>query len=36
MSFPSYRPRRLRSRETLRKLVRETDLSVNDLIMPLF
>ncbi|MFQ5862488.1 MAG: porphobilinogen synthase [Candidatus Brocadiales bacterium] len=36
MPFPSYRPRRLRSRETLRKLVRETDLSANDLIMPLF
>ncbi len=36
MLFPSYRPRRLRSKEAIRRLVRETDLSVNDLIMPLF
>lgn len=30
------RPRRLRTSETLRKLVRETSLSVNDFIYPLF
>ncbi len=36
MRFPSYRPRRLRRTENLRRLVRETTLSVNDLIMPLF
>lgn len=36
MPFPSYRPRRLRKNNTLRKLVRETELSINDLIMPLF
>ncbi|MEA5583210.1 porphobilinogen synthase [Nodularia harveyana UHCC-0300] len=31
-----YRPRRLRRTETLRKMVRETTLSVNDLIYPMF
>jgi porphobilinogen synthase len=36
MRFPIYRPRRLRRTENLRRLVRETALSVNDLIMPLF
>ena len=36
MPFPSSRPRRLRRNETLRRLVRETNLSVNDLVMPLF
>lgn len=36
MRFPIYRPRRLRRTENLRRLVRETTLSVNDLIMPLF
>ena len=36
MHFPKYRPRRLRSNELLRSLVRETQLSVKDLIMPLF
>jgi porphobilinogen synthase len=30
------RPRRLRSSETMRRLVRETELSVNDLVYPLF
>jgi len=30
------RPRRLRRTETLRRLVRETELSVNDLVYPLF
>jgi porphobilinogen synthase len=34
--FPDYRPRRLRRTETLRRLVRETRLSVDDLILPLF
>jgi porphobilinogen synthase len=36
MHFPIYRPRRLRRNENLRRLVRETKLSVDDLIMPLF
>ncbi|MCB9489734.1 MAG: porphobilinogen synthase [Deltaproteobacteria bacterium] len=36
MSFPIQRPRRLRATETLRRMVRETSLSVDDLIMPLF
>lgn len=36
MLFPDYRPRRMRRSEALRKMVRETALSVNDLIMPLF
>ncbi len=34
--FPRVRPRRLRRTETLRALVRETELSVNDFIYPLF
>ena len=34
--FPQKRLRRLRRNETVRKLVRETTLSVNDLIYPLF
>jgi len=36
MSFPAQRPRRLRRNENLRRMVRETHLSVDDLIMPLF
>jgi porphobilinogen synthase len=36
MAFPEERPRRLRKNENLRRLVRETTLSVDDLIMPLF
>jgi len=36
MLFPDYRPRRLRQNEGLRKMIRETHLSVNDLILPLF
>jgi porphobilinogen synthase len=36
MRFPTYRPRRLRRNENFRRLVRETTLSVDDLIMPLF
>jgi len=36
MEFPTYRPRRLRRTETLRRMVRETRLSVDNLIMPLF
>ena len=35
-TFPIYRPRRLRANENLRRLVRETTLSVNDLIYPMF
>src|SRR6516165_6645343 len=34
--FPSERPRRLRHHPVLRELVRETTLSVHDLILPLF
>ena len=36
MSFPEQRPRRMRRREALRRLVRETDLSPRHLIAPLF
>ena len=36
MGFPIHRLRRLRANETLRRMVRETTLSVNDLILPLF
>lgn len=36
MLFPDYRPRRMRQNEAFRKMVRETSLSVNDLILPLF
>ncbi len=36
MIFPQYRPRRLRRNETIRSMVRETSLSVSNLIYPLF
>lgn len=36
MWFPEYRPRRLRRNEALRSLIRETQLSINDLVQPLF
>ena len=36
MNFPIYRPRRLRKTEGLRRMVRETTLAVDDLILPLF
>ena len=36
MHFPMRRPRRLRRSETIRRMVRETVLQVDDLIMPLF
>jgi porphobilinogen synthase len=36
MLFPDYRPRRMRRNEALRKMVRETALSVDDFILPLF
>ena len=36
MKFPDYRPRRTRQNEKLRKLVRETELSLNQLVMPYF
>jgi porphobilinogen synthase len=36
MLFPDYRPRRLRQNENFRRMVRETRLSVDDLILPLF
>jgi porphobilinogen synthase len=36
MFFPEYRPRRLRQNEAFRRMVRETRLSVDDFILPLF
>ncbi len=36
MNFPDYRARRLRRNENFRRLVRETVLSVDDLVLPLF
>ncbi len=36
MYFPIYRPRRLRRNETLRRMIRETRLSPDDFIYPLF
>jgi porphobilinogen synthase len=36
MSFPTQRPRRLRSRPALRRLARETQIAPQDLIYPLF
>jgi porphobilinogen synthase len=36
MQFPEYRPRRMRRTENLRRMVRETHLSVADFIYPLF
>lgn len=36
MLFPDYRPRRLRRNEQFRRMIRETTLSVDDLILPLF
>lgn len=36
MAFPLHRPRRLRRTETLRRMVRETRLSPDNLIQPLF
>ncbi|MDD2619794.1 MAG: porphobilinogen synthase [Syntrophomonadaceae bacterium] len=36
MGFPENRMRRLRSNETIRSMVRETSLSINDFIYPLF
>ena len=36
MTFPTERPRRLRSTPALRQLVAETTLSLDDLVAPLF
>ena len=36
MNFPEYRPRRLRKNENFRRMIRETTLSVDQLIYPLF
>ena len=36
MHFPVYRPRRLRRNETIRRMVRETKLSPDDFVYPLF
>ena len=35
-TFPSYRPRRMRTNETVRQFIRETELSAKDFIYPLF
>ena len=36
MHYPLYRPKRMRASESLRRLVRETSVSVDSLIMPFF
>ena len=36
MLFPDYRPRRMRQNEAFRRMIRETILTVDDLILPLF
>jgi porphobilinogen synthase len=36
MNFPDYRARRLRRTDTLRRMIRETRLSVDDLVYPMF
>ena len=36
MQFPEYRARRLRKNENIRRLIRETTLSIDDLVYPLF
>jgi porphobilinogen synthase len=36
MQFPDYRPRRLRRTDSLRRLVRETHLTVDSLVYPMF
>ena len=36
MLFPEYRPRRLRQNKAFRRMIRETTLSVDDLILPVF
>jgi len=36
MIFPSYRARRIRNNSTIRRMVRETSLTVNDFVYPLF
>jgi porphobilinogen synthase len=36
MNFPDYRPRRMRRNETLRRMIRETRLSVDNLVYPMF
>src|SRR5512143_1044671 len=36
MFFPQFRARRIRGKEVFRSMVRETSLSVNDLIYPMF
>jgi len=36
MEFPKLRPRRLRLSENIRRLVRETRLTLDDLIYPIF
>ena len=36
MNYPDYRPRRLRKNDNFRRMIRETNLSADNLIYPLF
>jgi porphobilinogen synthase len=36
MQFPDYRPRRMRQTKAFRRMIRETRVTTDDLIMPLF
>ena len=36
MLFPDYRARRMRQSDAFRRMMRETTLTVDDLILPLF
>jgi porphobilinogen synthase len=36
MLFPDYRPRRLRQNDAFRRMIRETIVTVDDLVLPLF
>ncbi len=36
MNYPDYRPRRMRRTDGLRRMIRETRLSVDDFVYPLF
>ncbi|MHC4187935.1 MAG: porphobilinogen synthase, partial [Planctomycetota bacterium] len=36
MAFPEHRMRRLRTNDTMRRLVRETTVTIDDLVYPLF
>ena len=36
MQFPEYRPRRMRRSDGLRRMIRESGLSVDNLVYPIF